>query len=73
MTVPTMVGMLGISFGWSVPGWYLDGLSLWSFLLPGIALGKTAEMQACTELLMTGSYNYETKIFYKRTLIKTSK
>ena len=32
----TVVGMLGISFGWSVLGWCLGNLSLWSFLQPGI-------------------------------------
>ena len=66
----TSVGMLGISFGWSVPGWYLDGLSLWSFLQPGIALEKTTETQASIELVMAGSYNYKTKIFIKELFLK---
>ena len=53
----TTVGMLGIFFGWSVSGCCLGSLSLWSFLQPGITLGKTTETQASIKLSMVGSYN----------------
>ena len=50
-----MVGTLGISFGWSVPGWCLG--SQFVVFLAGIALGKTTETQASVKLIMVGSYN----------------
>lgn len=55
----TMIGTLGLSpldAEWSVPWWCLDGLSLWSFLESGVALGLT-ETQAYFLVGLYGAYH----------------